>query len=100
MLSYPNMSSGKGLEMIVNWANTSMNNLPIPIFLFVFYGLAIYLMSKTEWKLGGSITFCSFLFFLLAMIAQTFAYLNQIIIFIFIIGIAVGIVVGRIENAR
>ena len=101
MLSYFNASSnGNGLEGLLNWANSSMNNLVIPIFLFVFYGLSIYLLSKSEWKMGGSILFSSFLFFIIAMIAQTFTQFNQMIIFIFAIGMAVGIVVGRIENAR
>ena len=101
MLPYFNASSdGQGLEGVLNWANNSMNNLMIPIFLFVFYGLSIYILSKSEWKWGGSILFSSFLFFIIAMIAQTFTHFNQIIIFIFAIGMAVGIVVGRIENAR
>jgi hypothetical protein len=101
MLPFYNMSSdGVGLEGLLSWANSSVNYMLIPIFLFVFYGLSIYVLSKSEWKLGISILFSSFIFFLLSMIAQTFVHFNQIIVFIFIVGMGVGVVVGHVENAR
>jgi hypothetical protein len=34
------------------------------------------------------------------MIAQTFTHFDQMIVFIFIVGMGVGVVVGSIENAR
>jgi hypothetical protein len=100
LLSYYNASFGEGMEGFINWANYSVDNWMMPIFLFVFYGLSIFVLTKSEWKLGGCVTFASFLFFILAMIAQTFVTFNQITIFIFVIGIGVGIVLSFIENAK
>jgi prepilin signal peptidase PulO-like enzyme (type II secretory pathway) len=99
-LPFYNASYGVGIEGFLNYSNSLVSNWFIPTFLFVFYGLSIYLLSKSEWKLGGSIAFASVLFFILAMIAQTFTTFNQLTIFIFIVGIIVGIVLSFIENAR
>jgi len=100
LLGFYNESYGFGLEGLTNWANISMDNLLIPLFLMVFYGLTIYIFSRTEWKLSSGILFSSVLFFFIGMIAQTFTQFNQMVIFIFFVGIIMGIVLGFIENAR
>jgi len=92
---------GNGLEGLINWANMGLTGgWMISAFLLVFYGLSLYVSSKSEWKLGGIIAFNSFAFFIIGMIAQIFTTVNQMIIFIFFVGILVGIVMTFIENAR
>ena len=100
LLPYYNVSYGQGIEGFLNYTNGVMDNLLIPIFLFVFYGLSIYVFSKSEWKLGGVIAWTSFSFFILSMIAQTFVTFKQIVIFTFFVGIIVGVVMSYIENAK
>jgi len=100
-LPYLNTSiDGQGLEGLMNFANRTMDYYLIPIFLFVFYGLAIYISTRNEYKLGGQISFVSFVFFILAMIAQTFTEFNQLVIFVFAIGMVVGVVMSFVENAK
>lgn len=101
LLPYYNMSSyGKGLEGFMNFANSSVDNWMIPLFLLVFYSVSLFLSTKNEYKFGGQILFVSFVFFILAMLAQTFTTFNQLIIFIFAIGMIVGLVISFIENAK
>lgn len=93
--------SGEGIEGFLNYVNMELTNgWMISAFLLVFYGLSIYVFSKSEWKLGGIIAFTSFLFFIVGMIAQIFTTVNQMVIFIFFVGILVGIVMSFIENAK
>jgi len=100
LLDFPNMSQQKGMEGLLSWGNSSMNNLPVPMFLFIFWFLSIYILSKTEWRMGNCVFFSSFIFFILGMIAQTFVSFNQLVMFIFALGIAGGIIIAFIENAR
>ena len=101
LLPYFNSSnSGSGIEGAVNYVNSLTNYWMISIFLVVLYILSIYVMSRSEWKLGGSIAWISFIFFIIGWIVQTFTQINQLIIFIFFVGIIVGIVMSFIENAK
>jgi hypothetical protein len=89
---------GYGLEGFFNYIQILANNWPIPIFLFVMYGLSLYmLITKTEYRTGGIIAFTSLAFFLLAMIAQTFATFNEAVIFFFAIATLAGAVISRLE---
>lgn len=93
-------TDGNGLEGFLNWANIGVEYWLIPTFLMVFYVLAIYLISRNEYKFGGQFTFVSLVFFILGMIAQVFTQFNQLIMFVFILGIMVGVVISFVENAR
>jgi hypothetical protein len=101
-IPYMNTSEyGVGLEGFINYANMELTGgWMISAFLLIFYGLSIYVFSKSEWKLGGIVAFSSFLFFIIGMIAQIFTTVNQMVIFIFFVGILVGMVMTFIENAR
>jgi hypothetical protein len=101
-IPYLNTSEyGQGLEGLINWTNVGLTGgWMISAFLLVFYGLSLYVSSKSEWKLGGIIAMNSFVFFILGMIAQIFTTVNQMVIFIFFVGILVGIVMSFIENAK
>lgn len=101
ILPYMNETiDGRGAEGLISYANRLTDNWMISAFLLLFYALSIYVFSKSEWKLGGVVAYTSFMFFLLGMIAQIFTTVNQMVIFIFFIGILVGIVMTFIENAK
>lgn len=101
ILPYINSSlDGFGVEGLVSYANRLTDNWMISIFLLVFYCLSLYVFSKSEWRLGGIVAFTSFFWFLVGMIAQVFTTVNQLIIFIFFVGILVGIVMTFIEKAK
>lgn len=101
LLPYFNATAdGNGMEGFLNFTNRLTDYYMMPIFLVVLYGLAIYVMSKSEWKLGGVVAYVSVFFFIVSWIVQTFTQINQLIIFIFFIGIIVGIVMSFIENAK
>lgn len=91
---------GVGIEGFLNWANYSLDYWLIPAFLLTFYSLAIYLATKNEYKLGGQIIFISLVFFILGMIAQAYTQFNQLVMFLFVIGMLVGVVMSFIENAK
>ncbi len=100
LIPYLNSSFEPGLEGLADWSNQTMDNWLVPLFLYIFYGLALYLSSKTEYKMGGQLFLISLIFFILGMIAQTFTQFNQLTMFIFVIGIIVGLVVSYVENAK
>ena len=97
---YDAVIDGNGIEGFINWSNKSMDYFLIPTFLLVFYILGIYFVTKNiEYKQGGYIMFVSLVFFILGMIAQTFTEFNQLVIFIFALGIGIGGVMSFIENS-
>jgi len=99
LLPYFNASAyGQGAEGVVNYANIGMNYLLVPTFLLVVYALAIFVWSKTNQKMGGGLAFISLVMFIVAIIFQTATAFSQITIFIFFIGLIVGIVLRFIEG--
>jgi hypothetical protein len=97
-LSYfDEITYGQGLEGVVNYVNSIGNNFVIPMFLMIMYGISIYVFSKSDYELGGGIFFISFVFFMMSIIAQIFTAFNQMFIFIFFIGMIVGIAMHFIK---
>lgn len=93
LLPYYNASTyGEGIEGVSNYANLSVGNLLVPTFLMIVYALSIYVWSKSDYKMSGGVFFISLVFALLGIIAQTFTAFAQLPIFIFVIGMIVGIV--------
>lgn len=98
-LPYFNASvDGQGLEGSVNYANKLVDYLMLPAFLLILYGLALYVWSKGDHKMGGGIFFISLIFFLGGIVAQTFTSFAQITIFIFFVGMIAGIVIHFVES--
>lgn len=95
-----NTLDGVGAESLVSFANRTMDYYLIPLFIGVFYILALYLASRNEYKMGGQIILISLIFFILGMIAQVWTQFNQMIMFILGLGLLVGIIVSFVENAR
>ena len=99
LLPYYNATQhGQGLEGAVNYVNEISSNLFIPAFLLVMYGISIYVFSKSDYSIGGGVFFISFVFFLMSIIAQTFAAFSQLFIFIFFVGMIVGIALHFINK--
>jgi len=91
---------GQGLEGVTNYVNELTNNLMVPAFLLVLYALSIFVWSKSDYKMGAGVFFISLVFFIMSIIAQLFATFNQMIIFIFFVGIIVGIIIHIVETSR
>lgn len=101
LIPYYNASAdGYGMEGLLSFSNRITDYWMLPIFLLVFYALAIHVSMRSGFKTGGSIMYVSFVFFLLGMVAQTFTQFNQLVIFIFFVGMIVGAVMSYIENAK
>jgi hypothetical protein len=99
MLPYYNTTTyGNGLEGVVNYANLSVSNFLIPAFLVVMYGISIYVFSRSNYNLGGGIFFISFVFFLMSIIAQIFTLFSQLFVFIFFVGMLIGIILYFIQK--
>ena len=100
-MPYFNASTyGEGLEGTVNYANQTVNNLMVPAFLIALYVLSLFVWSKSEYKMGAGVAFISLVFFIVSIVLQTVTAFNQIFIFIFFIGILVGIVLAFVDKSR
>jgi hypothetical protein len=101
LLPYFNATiDGKGAEGFLSYSNRLTDNWMMAIFLLILYGLSIYVWSKSEWKIGGGVAWISFSFFILSWLVQIFTPINQMIIFIFFVGMIAGIIMSFIENAK
>ena len=101
MIPYFNASvDGFGMEGLISYASRITDNWMPALFLLVFYALSIYVGSKGKYSMGGIVSFSSLLFFILSWIMQAITPINQIVIFIFFIGIIVGIAMTFIESAK
>ena len=89
---------GDGIEGATNYANSLVDYLMLPAFLLILYGLAIFVWTKSDYKMGGGIFFISLVFFLMGIVAQTFTMFAQVVIFIFFIGMIAGIVIHFVEG--
>ena len=90
---------GEGIEGVTNYANQAVNNLFIPAFLIAIYGIALFVWSKSEYKMGAGVMFISLVMFIVAIILQTVTAFNQIIIFIFFVGIIVGVIISFVDRS-
>lgn len=83
---------GDGLEGATNYANSIVNNLMLPVFLFIVYGLALHVWTKSDYRMGDGVFFISLVFFLISIIAQTFTAFSQLMIFVFFVGMILGVI--------
>ena len=91
-LPYFNVTEhGDGMEGAANYANIIVDNLLVPVFLFCLYGVLLYVWSNSDKRMSTGVMFISLIFFLMAIIAQTFTSFSQLVIFVFFVGILVGI---------
>jgi hypothetical protein len=92
---YYNASThGLGLEGFFNYANVLVNGWLVNLFLLFVFGASIYVMGKGEWKPYNVFTYACLVTFLAAMIFRLFTVVQEQIIFVAGVGIAVGIFWG------
>ena len=91
MEPYYNSSYGTGFEGILNYTNELVNGWFITAFLAFVWIASLFVMSKGEWKMSSSVGFASLLCFILAMIFKLFLDVSNLVLYIFIILIAISI---------
>lgn len=79
---------GNGFEGFLNYANTLVEGWFVNVFIFVMFVISTYVMSKSEWKLPGVLSFSFFLCFITTIIFKIFTTVNEMLIFILAIGLA------------
>lgn len=89
---------GGGFEGVINYANLLVSGWLTNLFLiFIFFASEVTL-SKSEWSIPGITAFSFFVCLLSEFILSLFTTVNQIAIFITIIGLAGSIAWGVIEK--
>jgi hypothetical protein len=96
--SYYNESYGEGFEGIINYANVLVDGWLVNFFLLVAFGISMYVLSKSEWDTGASISYSLFGCLLIAWIFKLFTTVNEYVIFIIIFLLGISVVVNIIKN--
>ena len=92
-----NLTYGQGMEGLANYSNTYAEFLLVPIFLIIIWSIGVYVLNKTDIKVGRNIAFVSAVCFILSLIAKTFTTFNDFFVFLFPIGILIGIIISYLE---
>lgn len=85
---YYNASYGNGLEGFMNYANLLVDGWMVNAFLFFVFTISVYVLNKSEWKTSGVVSFSFFMCFITALIFRLFTVVNEMTMFIIIIGLA------------
>lgn len=103
MEPYYNLSYGQGAEGVINYINVGLfNEMPgivMTIFLSVIYGIMLYVLSKSEWKMSANVAFSTFTILILSFIVKLFTHISERFIFVLAIILAVSVVWSILENA-
>lgn len=95
-----NESYGVGFEGIINWGNTITDGWLANAFIAFIFIVTTLVLSKSEWKMSGALTFACFLTFITSLIMSLFLQINPYIMFLSIIGMAVGVFIGIINKNK
>jgi hypothetical protein len=79
---------GNGFEGLINYANVLVDGWFVNAFLITMFIISVYVLSKSEWKISGVLSFSFFLCFLTAIIFKIFTAVNEMVIFMIGIGLA------------
>lgn len=86
---YYNNSAGLGYEGFLNYANILTEGWFVNAFLALIWFVTVYVLTeKAQWKLPASSAFGFFIIFITAMIFKLFTQVNELVMFIIIIGMA------------
>ena len=91
---YSAATDGIGFEGILNYVNMLYDGWFVNLFILFIAIVTTFVLSKSEWKMSGVIAFTAFLIFITAMIFSLFTQVNGYIIFVSIIGMALGVFLG------
>jgi len=96
---YYNMTAhGTGFEGFLNYANTLVDGWMVIFFLIAIYSISMYVLSKSEWKLSSCSMFSFFICMVSVFIFRMFTIVNEIVIFICIIGLVGSIIWARLDR--
>lgn len=82
---------GQGMEGFLNYANLLVDTWFVNAFLMFVFIVSVYVLSKSEWKLPGVVSFSFFICLITSFIFRLFTVVNPLIIFILIAGLGVSI---------
>jgi hypothetical protein len=98
-----NLSWGQGLEGVIKYVNEGLFSTAVGIvmttFLCVIYGIMLYILSKSEWKMSANLVFSTFAILILSMVVKLFTHLSERFIFVLAIILAGSIVWSILEGA-
>ena len=57
---YYNLSYGTGFEGFINYANVIVDGWLVNAFLILIFSLSMFVLSKSEWKMSGILSFSFF----------------------------------------
>jgi len=91
MEPYYNLSYGVGAEGLFNYANLLVEGWLVNSFLIVIFLISTYVLSKSEWELSSSVAYSFFITFISCMFFRLFTQVNEMIILLTIVGLAMSI---------
>jgi hypothetical protein len=99
-LYYNPAVDGRGLEGLLNYANTLTNSWFANAFLAMVFIISVYVGGKSEWKMHTVVSFACLISLISSIIMKLFMNVNEYIIFLFAIGLGVSIFRGIISSER
>ena len=76
-----NSSYGLGFEGFLNYGSQLTDGWFSVAFLSAIWIITVYVMSKSEWKIPGIVSFASFIVLILSWIMKLFMVVNETFIF-------------------
>lgn len=95
---YYNLSYGTGLEGVMNYTNSLVNNMLGVTFIASLFIIMIYVLSKSEWKMSANIVFTSFTCLLLTWILGLFIVISERFLYVLALILAGSVIWSVIEN--
>jgi hypothetical protein len=95
---YFNSSHGLGMEGLLNYANILTGGWFVNAFLAFIWIVMVYVMSKSDWKLPGVLSYAFFVTLLTAIIMKLFMSVSEYVIFILAVGLAISVGFGIATN--
>lgn len=95
---YYNSSYGNGLEGFMNYANILVDGWFVNGFIFAMFVIMTYVMSKSDWRMPGVLSFSFFTCMITAWIFRLFTVVNETLIFALAFGLGLSIVWAVIDR--
>lgn len=95
---YYNNSYGIGLGGFLNYTNSLVDGWMANLFIIFIFIASIITLSKSEWSMPGISAFSFFLCLITAMMLNLFLVVNNLVMFILGLGLAVSIAWGILSK--
>ena len=96
--AYYNLSFGSGVEGVISYANSIVNDLLGIVFICSLFIIMIYVLSKSEWKMSANLVFTSFICLLLTWVFSLFIAISEKFLYLLAIILAFSVIWSVIEN--